>query len=261
MTPAEWLHGVLDAVGSGRAGRMRQCPAHDDATPSLSIRHMPDGGAAVKCFTGCTTTEILHALRLTRKRLRRPMHTAPADFVKMAGLSIEFPPVQHKGGAGTDPAWRFEAAHPYGDKWQLLRFRHPSGAKDFRWETLDDRGAWIPGLRGVPDDGMPLYYEKEIRMAVAAGETVFLVESETSVDAFTGRGIYATTWAGGASSPPVERIAGILAAADVVIVPDNDPAGVACADLLRAALPAARILLPPEGCDARDLLAAGSVTV
>lgn len=44
--------------GSG----MCRCPAHDDRTPSLSVR---SGRSALlfKCFAGCTISEIFHALR------------------------------------------------------------------------------------------------------------------------------------------------------------------------------------------------------
>ncbi len=45
------------------------CPAHTDTHGSLSIRYMQDGGWALKCFTGCTTEQILAAARLSRRDL------------------------------------------------------------------------------------------------------------------------------------------------------------------------------------------------
>jgi putative DNA primase/helicase len=39
------------------------CPAHDDATPSLSIKADGDGGVLVNCFAGCTTGAVFDAFR------------------------------------------------------------------------------------------------------------------------------------------------------------------------------------------------------
>ncbi len=115
-----------------------------------------------------------------------------------------------------------------------------SGSKDLRWYTVRG-GVSIPGLLGVPVSALPLYQEREVRMAVGAGEIVVVCESESSVDALCGAGIYATTWAGGAATPQVDRLAHVLRGARVVLVPDHDAAGLACADLVGTALEAAGI--------------------
>ena len=39
-----------------------RCPAHDDATPSLSIREGNDGRVLVKCHAGCQIADIVAAL-------------------------------------------------------------------------------------------------------------------------------------------------------------------------------------------------------
>lgn len=41
------------------------CPAHDDRTPSLSIRRTADGRVLLHCFAGCRTDDVLAALGLT----------------------------------------------------------------------------------------------------------------------------------------------------------------------------------------------------
>ena len=110
---------------------------------------------------------------------------------------------------------------------------------------------------GLPEDtreaDLPLYREHEVRAAVALGETVLLVESESSADALTGW--YATTWAGGAAAPPLERIAGLLAEHPrVAIVGDADDPGRKCTARIAAVLPRATVLVSErEGEDARDL--------
>lgn len=48
---------------------MCQCPAHDDRTPSLSLREAADGQALIHCFAGCAPVEIVRALDLELRDL------------------------------------------------------------------------------------------------------------------------------------------------------------------------------------------------
>lgn len=41
------------------------CPAHDDKSPSLTVRELDDGRVLVHCFAGCSVEEILSAVGLT----------------------------------------------------------------------------------------------------------------------------------------------------------------------------------------------------
>ena len=41
------------------------CPAHDDRSPSLSIRECDDGRVLLKCFAGCETEDVLAAVGLS----------------------------------------------------------------------------------------------------------------------------------------------------------------------------------------------------
>lgn len=56
------LSGVRQ-TGDGRY--IAKCPAHDDRSPSLSIRLCDDGRALVHCFAGCETENVLAAVGLT----------------------------------------------------------------------------------------------------------------------------------------------------------------------------------------------------
>jgi hypothetical protein len=58
----------LDAVRQMGSGWRARCPAHEDRTPSLSI-HEGIRGALLRCFAGCTLTDICTAL-----------HMVPADL-------------------------------------------------------------------------------------------------------------------------------------------------------------------------------------
>lgn len=258
ITAYDWLTGLLDVIGSGVANtnteagrRLRQCPAHIDRSPSMSIRPGVNGRAHLQCFTGCDGRQILAALRCSWDRLTVAPRVSPADYARMTGLRIDFPPVEVK--RHTSPSqrgFRLEAIHDYG-RAVLERWR--SGQhKELRWETVQPNGARVPGLFGVTLADLPLYREQEVRQGIALGEPILLVESESSVDAL--RGWHATTWAGGAPAINLARIGAVLGGyPNTVVIPDNDPAGQRCHARLTAAGLAPHTLWPAEGHDARDL--------
>src|SRR5690606_8442036 len=181
-------------------GRCPQCPAHRDESPSLSASTGSDGRVLVHCHAGCSLESILGALRISPAHLFRSSSLSPQQHVDHLRLRVSFPPVARSPrGSRAMTGFRFEAAHDYGD-WRLIRSRHPrTGEKRLEWEHRGAGGAWIRGLGGADLSDLPLYNEKQVLMGAAAGETIVVVESESSVDALGRRGIYATTWAGGAA--------------------------------------------------------------
>jgi hypothetical protein len=123
MTPAESLTNRLGGRWHGSYGEAL-CPAHDDRSPSLSIR---DGDRAplVKCHRGCESRQIVTSLRnaglwpagkadsapshsATERRWRedralryllslwrnaRPISGSPAErYLRGRGITIELPP-------------------------------------------------------------------------------------------------------------------------------------------------------------------------
>lgn len=50
---------------TGRDRWIAKCPAHDDRSPSMTVRQLPDGRTLMHCFAGCETAAILDALGLT----------------------------------------------------------------------------------------------------------------------------------------------------------------------------------------------------
>lgn len=261
VSPTAWLHAVLDLVGAEPRGTgLRQCPAHHDSTPSLAITAGQDGRALLHCFAGCRTEEVLQALGLTWRHLYDKPWLTPQRHLSVVRPRVNFPPVRVGTGPAAARGFRLVGTHTYGNsEWLLERYRHPAtGAKELCWFTLRD-GVTIPGLLGVPMAALPLYCEVEVKMALAAGERVVVCESESSVDALVAAGLYATTWAGGASAPNLRRLLTLLAGGDIIIVPDNDEPGRACAERLRTALGqvvrSLLMVMPAPGEDARDLLA------
>ncbi len=49
---------------TGKETYIACCPSHDDRTPSLSIRDLPDGRILVHCFSGCDVYGILSSIGL-----------------------------------------------------------------------------------------------------------------------------------------------------------------------------------------------------
>ena len=86
-------------------------------------------------------------------------------------------------------------------------------------------GKWIKGLKGIKREDIPVYRYSEVREAIAAGKTIFIVEGEPCADELWELGIPATTNIGGAGKwKPSDSAA--LAGAKVVLCPDRDKPGV-----------------------------------
>jgi hypothetical protein len=263
LTPTQWLHELLDVVGSQPPGHgLRQCPAHHDTHPSLSLTQRPDGAARLRCFAGCHPDEILQALRCGRRQLYHRPAMPPARFARYAKLRPDFPPVALRRGHPAGRGYRLESVHTYDpadrtrhrvQAHRLLRWRLPSGGgKELEWETRLHTGETIPGLAGTPQRHLPLYHERQIRVALSVNEPVLVVESESSADALTGW--CTTTWAGGASHVNTTRLAQILRGyPHQLLIPDHDPAGLTCLHQLLDAGLGPAVLLGQAGEDARDL--------
>ena len=72
-------------VDSAKSRHLVPCPAHDDATPSLSIRQTQDGNLLIHCFAGCTFGAILDALRNGSSR------PAPTRVAESSRISRDWP--------------------------------------------------------------------------------------------------------------------------------------------------------------------------
>lgn len=66
---AESFAELVDARRAGRGRWTARCPAHEDGSPSLSIREGRDGRVLLYCFAGCSLTSILQALSLSIRDL------------------------------------------------------------------------------------------------------------------------------------------------------------------------------------------------
>lgn len=62
MTPAERFVSRLGKVRGRNGSWTAQCPAHEDKSPSLSVRETEDGRVLVHCFGGCDVQSVLGAV-------------------------------------------------------------------------------------------------------------------------------------------------------------------------------------------------------
>lgn len=66
MTNTDNLLSRLDKVKVTGSGRwLACCPAHDDRSPSLSVRETDDGTVLIKCWSGCGAADVVAAVGLS----------------------------------------------------------------------------------------------------------------------------------------------------------------------------------------------------
>ena len=65
MTPVEQLISRLEKVRGRNGSWTACCPAHEDRSPSLSVREAQDGRVLLHCFGGCDTESVLAAVGMT----------------------------------------------------------------------------------------------------------------------------------------------------------------------------------------------------
>ncbi len=218
------------------------CPAHEDRTPSLSVRWRDGGTPLAYCHAGCSYDAIRDALD------------------REHGI--------HLGGGERGPAPSHTATYtdPHGEpRYQVRRWDGPDG-KRIRQYRADGHGGWTPGMDGVTRTP---YHLPEVLVA----RQVVIVEGERKCDllraafaAAGAEGIAITTAPGGAGKWRPEY-APYLAGRDVLVLPDADAPGRAHAEAVAASVrPYAhrlRVLdlpgLPPKG-DVADWLGAGHTT-
>jgi len=209
-------------------GWSASCPAHDDQTPSLSVRVAEDGRVLVKCFAGCMAEAVVAAVGM-----------------RMADLM---------------PATDFVATYDYRDEHGTLLFQAVRlSPKTFRLRQQNEKAEWswkVDGVRRVP-----------YRLPELLGQRlVLLVEGEKDADNVAALGLPATTTPMGAGAWRDQYAHDLkqCGAEKVVVLPDNDEPGRRYAVQAGTALTACgitvRVLeLPgvPEKGDVSDWLEAG----
>ncbi len=231
--------GKLDNATQSGDSWKALCPAHDDHSPSLSIKLGTDNQILIICRVGCKAEDVMKAVGLTMADLFEPK-TKPAKT----------------------PLGPIVAVYDYRDEhgtllYQNLRYAVPE--KTFLVRRPDGPNKWIWKLgdvRRVP-------YRLPELFAADPSKIVFWVEGEKDANALIALGMVATTNAGGAKSWRPEY-AQFLVGRSVCVIPDNDKPGDIYAEQVAASCALLGILvkvvrlsnLPKKG-DASDFLANG----
>jgi hypothetical protein len=93
MSAARLLDRLEGVKSTGQGRWLARCPAHEDRSPSLSIRELGDGRLLLHDFAGCSAGDVLEALGLSLADLYpdgprgsfRPSHSrVPAGDVLQA---------------------------------------------------------------------------------------------------------------------------------------------------------------------------------
>ena len=89
------VHQLLDRLeGVRKSGEDRwnaRCPAHEDRSPSLSIRELPDGRILLKCFAGCETGNVLASAGMRSRTFFRATRTSLRAGTQRAELAPNSP--------------------------------------------------------------------------------------------------------------------------------------------------------------------------
>lgn len=185
------MSSIASALSAHRSGSgwMASCPAHDDNTPSLSLREVC-GKLLVHCHAGCEQFDVIDALKAKglwaeRDSGQRPRIIAAYDY--------------------TDPAGQL--------LYQVVRTQ----PKGFFQRSPDGLGGWI----NRKSKRQVLFHLRE----VAKAAIVFVVEGEKDVETLQSHGFVATTNAGGANAPWLSEFTETLAGREVILIPDNDKPG------------------------------------
>ena len=182
-----------------------KCPAHDDGRNSLSITEGDDGRVLVRCHAGCAFKDVAAAMGLsggdfgparTGKRAARVV--ANYDYLDETGKLLS--QVQRKE-----------------DKSFVQRQPQPDGGWKYSTHGVRKVPYRLPALLAEPD------------------RDVIIVEGEKDADALSQLGLLATTSPGGACSWNMKDNK-FFTARTVVIIPDNDEAGMRHADEVGASL-------------------------
>jgi hypothetical protein len=233
----EKLEGVVKHGGYW----MARCPAHDDNRASLSIKMGTEQPVILHCHAHCPPQAIVEAIGLT---------LADISYAREDRIGGDWTPFG-------DAVATYDYTDPDGQLlFQVLR----TAGKQFPQRVPDEsaKSGWrwkLGDVRRVP------YRLPKIVAAIAANQTIYIVEGEKDVHSLEGLGMTATTSPGGAGKWRDEYDEWFVGA-DVVIVADRDkPGRDHAADVQKHLQPVAKSVViaePADGCkDVSDHLAAG----
>jgi 5S rRNA maturation endonuclease (ribonuclease M5) len=209
--------GKLDGVKRAAPHSWRaRCPAHRDATPSLSITESVDGRTLVNCHAGCTPDSVMSALGLKLSDL-------------FAGKPVRVT-------VAPQPEPKVVATYDYHDADGQLVFQAVrQKPKSFRQRRPDPQnpGEWIWNMHGVQ---RVLFRLPQLLEEIKAGSPTIICEGEKDVLALVERHFSATCNAGGAGKWEEAYTQSLAGDTDIIIIADKDEPGRKHAQLVASAL-------------------------
>ena len=208
MKPIDKVLDRLDVRGQSGGWHQAICPAHDDSSPSLSVKEGDTGAVLLKCHAKCDKHDVVHSMGLDWPDLFP--EDAETDWKPWDGTKVATYDYVDADGAVRYQVERYEMRDP----------SHPAyGEKQFLQR--------VPGKKGGPSKHnikrVP-YRLPEVLEAIEDGTPIFFCEGEKVVQAAEGLGFVATCSAGGANTH-FDSVYDELESAKVLILPDNDGPG------------------------------------
>lgn len=207
MTIHEFLPMLKGVKQSGVDSYAASCPVsdhkHGDRNPSLTITNSGDR-ILLYCFANHSANDIVGALGL-----------------KMSDL---FTDSRKTNGNGNRHIVR---TYDYIKRGKLLYQKVRYEPKDFRFRVPDGNGGWNLA-KGCMDGVEQCLFRGEVLEGIEQGATIFVLESERDVEAVETFGLVGVS-PGGAKKWQ-KKFAESFRGHDVIIVPHNDPAGIALAE-------------------------------
>jgi putative DNA primase/helicase len=160
-----------------------------------------------------------------------------------------YAPIQEKPTKKTRPAQKriWEYPDRNGNPLvRVIRVDDGNGGKPKRWQEKWDGEKWVKGIRGVKRENIAIYRYQEIREAICAGKTIFVVEGEPCADALWNLGIPATTNIGGCQKWKPSDTQDLISTINhqlstVVLCPDRDLPGIKHMEMISEELTTANI--------------------
>ena len=249
MTIDEFLGKLQGVTSDGKGGWMACCPAHDDHNPSMHVNVGADGRILVKCYAGCTTADIVAALRLKMRDLM-PEGATGRGADKGKAKSKAKPSKAATGRKSADSA---KSAAKVAGPTFAARKKRPSkhvcyynyeredgaivfrvdrrvftdakGGKTFRQQSPDPNapGGWTFGVASQGVEYIP-YQLPRIRKAAESGKSVVICEGEKDVCTIIKRlGLAATCNAKGAGKWSTGFGKYFEGVKSILIIADKDP--------------------------------------
>lgn len=247
------------------------CPFHDDSKPSFSLydHHGTERAGCKGCDWDGDAIQFVQAMEAcdfatAAARLEEFAGGLAPDFSTSKNQKISEPKKQKR----ETKLGKVIATHDYHDPEGVLNFQvvrretldkntgEVIDRKHFSQRRPDGQGGWIWNLNGVVRQLYRL-------QAVAAAETVWIVEGEKDVHSVEACGVVATTNAGGAKAKWEPQYTESLRGKHVIICGDSDQPGrerdATIAVHLAGAAASVRMVKLPEGLikDVTDWLEAG----